>query len=442
MFYPSSSPVSKKRSKSSKKNSKNRSKTSKHTSPRLISHPSSLDSTNATNPFISDYDLIQSQFGLTLSQRVFKNGFKYDTDNDYEQILKLLDVENLYNPYPIFEFDPMLIDETSITSFLSKKYEDQYKIEPERYNNEYKNIMSDIILHNDFNLAKTFFNNNIPAIDTSIILKSQYMTKKSKFKINSQIMNASINYETASYTDINSIPLYMVVLSGGRELAKHIVLSVILNKKLHTIGLITGAELLSPDFLINLTRTKNKYKILDIGIFRHKYAVNLNNMLSHYQELNFTVFLSSEYAGLPPMMIKLKSPVNFIFKQGRKLTQTIYNYSRLYTGRVFKENNFQTLLNCARFVVDILTEKSNIPFIPNETRLHCGILENNLIIEPSDPFKCDTIPPFDERAPYIYILLNKLSKSSNESDYIEILENLIKLLDLKSYSHYIEHPFR
>jgi len=224
-------------------------------------------------------------------------------------------------------------------------------------------------------------------------------------------------------------------------LAKHVVLSVILNKKLYTIGLMNGADLLSPDSLINLTKTKNKYKILDIGIFRHNYAVNLNNMLSPYQELNFTLFMDSKYSGMTPIIIKLSFPVNLIVKKGKTITQTIYKYSRLYTGRLFKENDFQTLLNCARFVIDILTEKSNIPFIPNETRLHCGIFENSLILEPSDPLKCDTIPPFDERAPYIYILFDKLRKSRDNSDSIEILENLIKLLDLKSYAHYMDHPF-
>jgi hypothetical protein len=331
-----------------------------------------------------------------------------------------------------------------VIDHLAQPYKDQYTSNTDNQNIEYKKKINNIILHNTQDVEPGFIDKEPPIMwGVNLIVPSLISPTYSVFDINNSILDASINYEnTSRITDINSIPIYMVVLCGSRKLAKHIVLSVILEKKVYTIGLGLDADLMSPDMFLDLNKKKNSYKILDIGIFRHKYALNLNTIISKYQLLRLNIN-NDPTLTIPTVVTSLKLPIKlFRAKRGAITKKTMYNYSRLYTGMVFRKNEYEYMMNCARFVVDILTEKSNITFIPDDYRLNCGIFENNMLLEPSDPFKCDTIPPFDERAPYIYILLNKLSKSSNESDYIEILENLIKLLDLKSYSHYIEHPFR
>jgi hypothetical protein len=387
---------------------------------------------------MADYNTIKTQFNITLPKSFFKNGFEYIRDNDYEQILNELEVENINNPYSIFDvIDNSVIDLRDILDNLTESNKTDYDSNPTNFVMNFKN---DALTINS--KLKLYFKDKIKTIATPLVNHLRSEPSFTKFKINDEIMNASLRYNSESVTNIHSIPLYMVVLCGGRKRSIHITLVLILNKKIYTIGFVGNANILSPDTIMSLKPGKMN-KILDIGIFKHEYALNLNTIISKYMKLEVMISTNPEYADIMPLItLSLEYPINIKKNRFGMHYKPIYEYSKHYTGYLFSnftkkytDNQYIQFLNCAKFVVDVLTTKSKLSFLSSEHRLRCNF-SDSYAFEPADPFRCDTIPPFDERAPYIYILIHALRVSVGSSR--TLIKDLIKLLDLKDSVYYMD----
>lgn len=439
MFYPSSASYNRD-TPSGSSHTKKRSPHSKTKSKSKNKPKSKTKSKSRSNELMAYYTLIQSQFNLTINPTIFKNGYKYNRENDYEQILEELGVENKTKPYPIFDFNAELINVDSISCSFTHDAQAHYNENPEVNALIYQNLIKTHMLTRDIP-AMTYFQE--PMVSVSIVLHPPNERTFTKFTLNESIMNAARNYNPTTVSNIHSIPLYMVVLVGGRQLASHVILIVILNKKLYTIGLGGDAILMSPDSFLILKPTR-RYKILDIGVFKEEYALNLNTILSKYMDCELYVLLNPTSESSGGFGVELKNPI--VMKphavSGKLSKKTVYAYSKYYTGYLAqpiilgpKMHDIQ-LINCARFVVDILTKRYKNSMLSPEYRLRCNYLDT-LAFDPSNPFLCDTLPPFDERAPYIYMLIHKLRSMSTKDSSI-ILINLIKLLDLQDSVHYID----